>query len=228
METARILGSLIGISKLNNFEKINKELIPVIEKDICPPEYRKRYYESHQTGFSFTSDKAAQLGSFESLYGDQLQLNNKFNNFFNELKINLNIFLENLKYKNVDHVMPSSQVAYTDKGDHRSAHDHGASHFSFVYYVLKNKNHSSLTFYEPTQRFYMPEATEWNDQNHQNLIINNEPGQLIIFPSSLKHGTQKTEEKSPRISISGDIIMTSQKNKVSEILIPNPSTWKKL
>ena len=35
METARILGSLIGISKLNNFEEINNELIPIIEKEIC-------------------------------------------------------------------------------------------------------------------------------------------------------------------------------------------------
>ena len=74
----------------------------------------------------------------------------------------------------------------------------------------------------------MPEATEWNDQNHQSILIKNEPGQLIIFPSSLKHGTQKTEESSPRISISGDIIMTSKVNTISEILIPNPNTWKKL
>ena len=108
METARILGSLIGISKLNNFEKINKELIPIIEKDICPPEYRNKYYKSHQTGFSFTSDKAGQLDSFESLYGDQLQLNKKFKNFFDELKINLNTFLNKLKYKNVDYFITKS------------------------------------------------------------------------------------------------------------------------
>jgi len=233
METARILGSLIGISKLNNFEKINKELIPIIEKDICPPESRNDYFKSHKTGYSFTSDKAGLLleggvDSFEALYGDQLQLNKKFKNFFDELKINLNTFLNKLKYKNVDYFITKSWVAYTEKEQHIAAHDHGASHFSFVYYVQKNINHSSITFYEPSQRFYMPDATEWNEQNHQNLLINNEPGQLIIFPSSLKHGTQKTEEKSPRISISGDIIMTSETNKVSEILIPNPATWIKL
>ena len=72
----------------------------------------------------------------------------------------------------------------------------------------------------------MPDATEWNEQNHQNVTINNEPGQLIVFPSWLKHGTQKTEENSPRISISGDIIMTAGENKISEILIPNPKTWR--
>jgi|TARA_X000001382_G_C3111771_1_gene160164 uncharacterized protein (TIGR02466 family) len=228
METVRILGSLIGISKLNNFKEINTELIPVIEKDICNPEFRNKYYESHKTGYAFTSDKAGSLNSFEALYGDQLQLNKKFDKFFNSLQVNLNIFFNNLKYKNVDYFITKSWVAYTEKGEHISAHDHGASHFSFVYYVLKNNNHSSITFYEPNQRFYMPEATEWNDQNHQSILIKNEPGQLIIFPSSLKHGTQKTEESSPRISISGDIIMTSKVNTISEILIPNPNTWKKL
>ena len=99
METARILGSLIGISKLNNFDKINKELIPIIEKDICPPESRDKYFKSHEKGYSFTSDKAGQIDSFESLYGDQLQLNNKFKSFFDELKINLNTFLENLRIR---------------------------------------------------------------------------------------------------------------------------------
>ena len=233
METARILGSLIGISKLKDFEKINNELIPIIEKDICPPESRNKYYESHKTGYSFTSDKAGPLlegglDSFEALYGDQLQLNKKFDNFFNHLEKELNIFLKNLNYKDVNYFITKSWVAYTEKGEHIASHDHGASHFSFVYYVLINKNHSPLTFYEPTQRFYMPDAIKWNDQNHQNLEITTNPGQLIIFPSWLKHGTKKTEEDSPRVSISGDIIMTSQKNKVSEILIPNPATWKKL
>ena len=233
METTRILGSLIGISKLNNFEEINKELIPIIEKDICPPESRNRYYKSHKTGYSFTSDKAGPLlegglDSFEALYGDQLQLNKKFNNFFENLEEQLNVFLNNLNYKDVDYFITKSWVAYTEKGEHIAAHDHGASHFSFVYYVLINKNHSALTFYEPNQRFYMPDAVKWNNQNHQNVEISTNSGQLIIFPSWLKHGTKKTEENSPRISISGDIIMTSKKNKVSEILIPNPATWKKL
>ena len=61
METVRILGSLIGISKLNNFKEINTELIPVIEKDICNPEFRNKYYESHKTGYAFTSDKAGTI-----------------------------------------------------------------------------------------------------------------------------------------------------------------------
>jgi len=213
MDTTRILGSLIGVSKLENFEDLNKELIPIIEKDI--------------------SDKAGPLleggvDSFEALYGDQLQLNKKFNNFFKQLKKELNIFLNNLNYKDVDYFITKSWVAYTEKGEHIAAHDHGASHFSFVYYVLINKNHSPLTFYEPVQRFYMPDATKWNEQNHQNVEISTNSGQLIIFPSWLKHGTKKTEENSPRISISGDVLMTSQKNKVSEILIPNPATWMKL
>ena len=233
MQTTRILGSLIGVSLIDNFKKINEQLIPIIEKEICPPEFRNKYYESHKTGYSFTSDKAGPLldggfDSFEALYGDQLQLNKKFDDFFFSLEKDLSIFLGGLKYKDVNYFITKSWVAYTEKGEHITAHDHGASHFSFVYYVQINENHSPLTFYEPTNRFYMPDATEWNEQNHQNVTINNEPGQLIVFPSWLKHGTKKTQENSPRISISGDIIMTAEKNKVSEILLPNPATWRQL
>ena len=233
MQTTRILGSLIGVSLIENFKKINEQLIPIIEKEICPPEFRNKYYESHKTGYSFTSDKAGPLldggfDSFEALYGDQLQLNEKFEKFFFSLEKDLSIFLGNLKYKDVQYFITKSWVAYTEKGEHIASHDHGASHFSFVYYVQINENHSPLTFYEPTNRFYMPDATEWNEQNHQNVTINNEPGQLIVFPSWLKHGTKKTQENSPRISISGDIIMTAEKNKVSEILLPNPATWRQL
>lgn len=233
MQTTRILGSLIGVSLIDNFKKINEQLIPIIEKEICPPEFRNKYYESHKTGYSFTSDKAGPLldggfDSFEALYGDQLQLNKKFDDFFFSLEKDLGIFLGGLKYKDVSYYITKSWVAYTEKGEHITAHDHGASHFSFVYYVQINENHSPLTFYEPTNRFYMPDATEWNEQNHQNVTINNEPGQLIVFPSWLKHGTKKTQESSPRISISGDIIMTAEKNKVSEILLPNPATWRQL
>ena len=233
MQTTRILGSLIGVSLIDNFKKINEQLIPIIEKEICPPEFRNKYYESHKTGYSFTSDKAGPLldggfDSFEALYGDQLQLNEKFEKFFFSLEKDLSIFLGNLKYKDVQYFITKSWVAYTEKGEHIASHDHGASHFSFVYYVQINENHSPLTFYEPTNRFYMPDATEWNEQNHQNVTINNEPGQLIVFPSWLKHGTKKTQENSPRISISGDIIMTAEKNKVSEILLPNPATWRQL
>ena len=47
------------------------------------------------------------------------------------------------------------------------------------------------------------------------MYIKPEVGKLMVFPSWLKHGTKKTQENSPRISISGDIIMTAEKNKVS-------------
>ena len=101
MQTTRILGSLIGVSQIENFTSINEELIPIIEKDICPPEFRNKYYESHKTGYSFTSDKAGPLleggfDSFEALYGDQLQLNEKFEKFFFSLEKDLSIFLCNL------------------------------------------------------------------------------------------------------------------------------------
>ena len=73
----------------------------------------------------------------------------------------------------------------------------------------------------------MPESTEWNDDNFQSMSYGCTPGMLIVFPSHLFHGTQKLNETDvPRISISGDIILTAKPGAVTESLIPHPSTWR--
>ena len=52
-------------------------------------------------------------------------------------------------------------------------------------------------------------------------------GSGYVFPSHLFHGTQKLNETDvPRISISGDIILTAKPGAVTESLIPHPSTWR--
>ena len=42
------------------------------------------------------------------------------------------------------------------------------------------------------------------------------------------HETGKNNKEKPRISISGDILLTMKKGIKSEHNIPNPDTWKKL
>ena len=55
------------------------------------------------------------------------------------------------------------------------------------------------------------------------------PGMLIVFPSHVYHGTEKVNKTDvPRISISGDIMITAKPGVVTESLIPHPSTWRAL
>ena len=81
MQTNRILGSLLGFDVIENHDKINNKILPVIKDKIVATNIQT------QTKYSFTSDKAGPLleggfDSFEALYGDQLQLNKKFDDFF--------------------------------------------------------------------------------------------------------------------------------------------------
>ena len=73
-----------------------------------------------------------------------------------------------------------------------------------------------------------PYFTEWNQSNYGKAEYPAETGNVIIFPSMMFHETGKNNKEIPRISISGDILLTMKKGIKSEHNIPNPDTWKKL
>ena len=61
----------------------------------------------------------------------------------------------------------------------------------------------------------------------QTVSIMGEPGMLIVFPSHVFHGTEKKNTTDiPRVSISGDIIITAKPGVVTEHLLPHPTTWR--
>ena len=73
----------------------------------------------------------------------------------------------------------------------------------------------------------MPDSSECNDDNFQSMSYVCTPGMLIVFPSYLFHGTQKVNmTEMPRVSISGDIMVTAKPGAVTEHLVPHPSTWR--
>ena len=53
-------------------------------------------------------------------------------------------------------------------------------------------------------------------------------GNVIIFPSVLFHETHPNKTDKPRVSISGDILLTMKKGLKSEHNMPSPITWKKI
>jgi len=73
-----------------------------------------------------------------------------------------------------------------------------------------------------------PYFTEWNQSNYGKAEYPAETGNVIIFPSMMFHETGKNTKDEPRISISGDIMLTMKEGIKSEHNIPSPATWKKL
>ena len=218
MQTTRILGSLLSFDVIENHVEINKKIVPVIKDKIVATNI------AEQTDFSFTSDKTD-----ISKINDNLHTHEDFSDLFFEIEKSLNIFFGKLKHDRVNYFITKSWATYTEKNKFIQTHEHVASHFSFVYYVQINEDHSPLTFYENKNRFYMPECTEWNDENFQSMSFACKPGTLVMFPSHVYHGTQKINMTDiPRISISGDIIITAQPGVVTEHMIPHPTTWRSI
>ena len=216
VQTSRILGSLLGFDVIENHDKINKKILPVIKDKIVATNIQT------QTKYSFTSDKTD-----ISEINDNLHTHDEFSDLFFEIEKSLNIFFGKLKHINTNYFITKSWATYTEKDKFIATHEHVASHFSFVYYVQINEDHSPLTFYEPKTRFFMPDSSEWNDDNFQSMSYVCTPGMLIVFPSYLFHGTQKVNMTDvPRVSISGDIMITAKPGAVTEQLVPHPSTWR--
>ena len=215
MQTTRILGSLLSFDVIENHVEINKKIVPVIKDKIVATNI------AEQTDFSFTSDKTD-----ISKINDNLHTHEEFSDLFFEIEKSLNIFFGKLKHDRVNYFITKSWATYTEKNKFIQTHEHVASHFSFVYYVQINKDHSPLSFYEHKQKLYMPDSTEWNDNNFQSMMFTCAPGDIMVFPSHVYHGTEKVNKTDiPRISISGDILITAKQGAVTENLIPHPTTW---
>ena len=174
-------GYPIYISKIKNYEEINKEILPYLKENVT----------ATNSQYSRTTDiKAKDLQSID----DNLHTDERFDKLFKEIQQVIIAALDAQHYnlELFELYITKSWATYSEKNQFISTHEHVASVYSFVYYVQINKDHSPLTFYEPQQkRFYMPDSSEWNDANHQTVSILGEPGMLLVFPSHVFHGTEK-------------------------------------
>lgn len=101
-------------------------------------------------------------------------------------------------------------------------HIHSTSHISFVYYINVPENSNSihfLNYYSPNSLFlgmYQDNELEerrliknYNQENAQSFYIMPEEGNILLFPSSLRHSTQNhdVEFDGERLSVVGDITL---------------------
>jgi uncharacterized protein (TIGR02466 family) len=115
-----------------------------------------------------------------------------------------------------------------------SYHRHMSSHFSFVYYPQAHEQGNLFLLDDDAHKLGLnipkrdPYFTEWDQNNYGKAEYPAETGNVVIFPSMIFHETGKNNKDTPRLSISGDILLTMKEGVKSEHNIPSPSTWKKL
>lgn len=216
-------GKPVYITALDNFEEINKEIIPLINKEVTPT----------NSQYARTTDiKQHELQSID----DSIHHDERFKKLFDAIqpKIMNALTLQHLNLDILEIYITKAWATYTIKNQSIHSHRHMASHYSFVYYPYAEEQ-GDLVFIDdegsktglniPVRKEYF---TKFTDVNYSSAIYPAKTGNIVIFPSMIFHETQINTTDKPRISISGDILLTMKPNIVSEHNIPSPTTWKKI
>jgi uncharacterized protein (TIGR02466 family) len=216
-------GKAIYITALDNFEKLNKEIISLINSEVTPT----------NSQYARTTDiKPKDLQSID----DGIHHDKRFNNLFDAIipKIKEALISQHINLNVLDMYITKAWTTFTIKEQYIHSHRHMSSHYSFVYYpyaedqgdlVFQDDEASKVGLNLPIRKEYF---TEFTDINYSSAIYPAKTGNLIIFPSMLFHETQLNTTDKPRISISGDIMLTMKPGIVSEHNVPSPSTWRML
>ena len=216
-------GYPIYITSIKNFEEINKEIIPIISKNITPT----------NSQYSRTTDvKPKELQSID----DNLHTDKRFNKLFKQINQGIKeaMLMQNYDLNLFEIYISKSWATYSLKNQFISYHRHMSSHYSFVYYPYAEEQGNLFFLDDEALKVGLnvprrtPYFTKWDHTNFAKAEYPAATGNLIIFPSMIFHETGKNEKDTPRISISGDIMLTMKAGVKSEHNIPSPSTWKKL
>lgn len=221
-EVNKWFGKPIFITKLDNYEELNKEIIDIIKKDIEPS----------KSFFARTTD--VKLKNTHKVT-DNLHTNEQFKNLFDAIQKQIHVFLEANQYKMemFDTYITKAWATFSTKGQHIASHKHTASHYSLAYYV-EAEDQGNIVFEQEksSKGLYIPANDNyyagWSDINFASVKYPSETGGLIIFPSELLHYTEENTKERPRISISADVLLTMKEGIKSEHCLPSPQTWSKI
>ena len=215
-------GYPIYISQIENYKEINKKILPILKS-----------VTATNSQYARTTDIVTKdLQSID----DNLHLDSRFEELYNEITQALIAALHAQHYdlELFEIYITKSWATYSAKEQFISYHRHMTSHFSFVYYV-KAEDQGNLFFIDDeAQKIGLnipkrdPYFKKWDEINFAKAEYPAKTGNIVIFPSMLFHETGINKKEEPRISISGDVLLTMRKGFKSEHNMPSPTTWKKL
>ena len=95
-----------------------------------------------------------------------------------------------------------SWINHTEEKEHHHIHSHENSFVSGVLYLNADANFDSITLYnKQTDATIKIPPREWNPFNSVEWTFPMTTGNIILFPSSLKHGVKQKEGKNIRTSL---------------------------
>ena len=115
-----------------------------------------------------------------------------------------------------------SWLNYTKNKQFHHAHLHNNSYISGVFYINADKKVDKIKFYKDNNSLFKLKTTKFNIFNSDSWWYSIKTGDVILFPSSLRHGVNKKEGKNIRISLSFNVFLKGtigDKHELTELVI---------
>jgi len=115
-----------------------------------------------------------------------------------------------------------SWLNYTKANQFHHTHSHPNSYVSGIFYINADKKVDKIKFYKDNNSLLKLKTTKFNIFNSDSWWYSIKTGDVILFPSSLRHGVDKKEGKNIRISLSFNVFLKGtmgDKHKLTELVI---------
>ena len=115
-----------------------------------------------------------------------------------------------------------SWLNYTKNKQFHHTHSHANSYVSGVFYINADKKVDKIKFYKDNNSLFKLKTTKFNIFNAESWWYSIKTGDVILFPSSLRHGVNKKEGKNIRISLSFNVFLKGtigDKHELTELVI---------
>ena len=184
--------SPIWVSKIDNYEKINNDML----------NYILDLKKNDPSGLT--------KSNFKGWHSKDFDLKNKEpKSFIEGIKKNINVALNDMNWDlNKQSVKINNLWAIiNEKGAWNQKHHHSNSDLSAAYYVSAHENCGDIVFYDPRPApvYSHPLAKTPNSLNAMVNSISPVEGGLILFPSYLDHSVNPNLSNEERIVISFNI-----------------------
>ena len=145
--------------------------------------------------------KQQQNGNFRS-DDSYLLRNEEFKNIKNFLKESMDKFTTNVLNTKQRLVITQCWANRNPKGSQHHEHVHPNSIISGVMYFQINEKLPPISFSKDRQDGMKLDPKKYNHMNSETFMLPCKPGELILFPSSLRHSVPTNHGEEDRISVS--------------------------
>jgi len=145
--------------------------------------------------------KQQQNGNFRS-DDSYLLRNEEFKNIKNFLKESIDKFTTNVLNTKQRLVITQCWANRNPKGSQHHEHVHPNSIISGVMYFQINEKLPPISFTKDKQDGMKLNPEKYNHMNSETFMLPCKPGELILFPSSLRHSVPTNHGEEDRISVS--------------------------